>query len=64
MTVSPGSTITDHFASLTDPRIDHTKQHQLLDILTIALCAMISGADEWVAMEALATPNGNGSIPS
>jgi predicted transposase YbfD/YdcC len=50
--VSPGSTITQHFATLTDPRIDHTKQHQLLDILTIALCAIISGADEWVAMEA------------
>jgi len=52
MTVPPGSTITEHFATLTDPRIDHTKHHQLLDLLTIALCAIISGADEWVAMEA------------
>lgn len=51
MTASPGSTITEHFASLTDPRIDHTKRHQLLDLLTIALCAIICGADEWVAME-------------
>jgi len=51
MAVSPGSTITQHFATLTDPRIDHTKRHQLLDLLTIALCAIISGADEWVAME-------------
>lgn len=42
---------TEHFASLTDPRVDHTKRHQLLGILTIALCAIISGADEWVAME-------------
>jgi len=48
MTVPPGSTITEHFATLTDPRIDHTKHHQLLDLLTIALCAIISGADEWV----------------
>ena len=47
----PGSAITDHFAALTDPRSDHTKRHQLLDLLTIALCAIISGADEWVAME-------------
>lgn len=52
MAVSPGSTITEHFATLTDPRIDHTKRHQLLALLTIALCAIISGADEWVAMEA------------
>jgi len=51
MAVSPGSTITEHFATLTDPRIDHTKRHQLLDLLTIALCAIICGADEWVAME-------------
>ena len=52
MAASPGSPITQHFATLTDPRIDHTKRHQLLDILTIALCAIICGADEWVAMEA------------
>ncbi len=51
MAVSPGSPITEHFATLTDSRIDHTKRHQLLDILTIALCAIISGADECVAME-------------
>ncbi len=52
MDQSPGSTIIDHFATLTDPRVERTKEHQLLDILTIALCAIISGADEWVAMEA------------
>jgi predicted transposase YbfD/YdcC len=46
-----GSSIIDHFATLTDPRVDRTKEHHLLDILTIALCAVISGADEWVAME-------------
>ena len=33
--------ITHHFASLTDPRVDRTKAHKLLDILTIAICAMI-----------------------
>ena len=52
MAASPGSSITDHFATLTDPRVERTKEHHLLDILTIALCAIISGADEWVAMEA------------
>ncbi len=52
MVVSPGSTIAEHFATRTDPRIDHTKRHHLLDLLTIALCAIISGAGEWVAMEA------------
>src|SRR5438046_8883353 len=52
MDQAPVSTIIDPFATLTDPRIDRTKEHQLLDVLTIALCAIISGADEWVAMEA------------
>jgi predicted transposase YbfD/YdcC len=52
MTRLPGSTLIDHFAALTDPRSDHTKRHHLLDLLTIALCAVISGADEWVAMAA------------
>ncbi|MGI8690485.1 MAG: ISAs1 family transposase [Thermomicrobiales bacterium] len=36
----------------TPPFPIHLPEHQLLDILTIALCAIISGADEWVAMEA------------
>jgi predicted transposase YbfD/YdcC len=51
MAASPGSTITQHFATLPDPRVERTKEHHLLDILTIALCAIICGADEWVAME-------------
>ncbi|BBD63854.1 transposase [Nostoc commune NIES-4072] len=34
-----------------DPRIDRTKRHNLIDILTIALCAVICGADSWVAIE-------------
>lgn len=50
MAARSGSGIIDHFAALTDPRVDRTKEHSLLDILTIALCAVISGADEWVAM--------------
>ena len=32
------------FATLEDPRIDRTKHHHLLDIIFIALCAVVSGA--------------------
>jgi predicted transposase YbfD/YdcC len=39
------------FASLTDPRRDHLKAHRLVDILTIALCGVICGADGWSAIE-------------
>ncbi len=49
---SPLTTIHQHFAHLDDPRLDRTKHHQLLDILTIALCAVICGADSWTECEA------------
>jgi predicted transposase YbfD/YdcC len=40
-----------HFEALEDPRIDRCKRHQLGDILFLAVCAMISGANDFVAME-------------
>lgn len=43
--------IFQHFASLKDPRIDRTKRHDLLEIIVIALCAIICGADSWVEVE-------------
>src|SRR5258706_4290618 len=36
------------FATLSDPRVDRTKKHMLLDIVLIAICAVICGADGWV----------------
>src|SRR3712207_5537630 len=47
----PLTTIHQHFVAVRDPRLDRTKHHQLLDILTIALCAVICGADGWVEIE-------------
>jgi hypothetical protein len=34
-----------HFQSLPDPRVDRTEEHRLTDILTIAIGAVIAGAD-------------------
>jgi predicted transposase YbfD/YdcC len=45
------TSIHQHFGGLTDPRIDRCKRHQLLDILVIAICAVICGADDWVEVE-------------
>jgi predicted transposase YbfD/YdcC len=65
--------IARHFADLPDPRVERTRKHSLGDILVIALCAVICGADSWEEVEAfgeakhdwlkrfLALPNG---IPS
>jgi len=44
-------TIEQHFGDLTDPRMDRTKLHPLLDILVIAMCAVIAGADNWEDVE-------------
>lgn len=46
------TTIHQHFADLDDPRVERTKQHQLLDIITIALCAVLCGAESWAECEA------------
>jgi predicted transposase YbfD/YdcC len=44
-------TIEQHFGDLTDPRIDRTKLHELMNILVIAICAVIAGADNWEDVE-------------
>src|SRR5271170_8040042 len=40
-----------HFASLPEPRINRTKLHQLMDVMFIAVCALLSGANDFVGME-------------
>jgi len=42
----------EHFAKVNDPRIEKSKDHLLKDIIAIAILAIISGADGWVAIEA------------
>ena len=61
------------FEAIADPRVDRTKRHQLLDIILIAILAVLCGAEGWVDIESfgqakeewlktfLALPNG---IPS
>jgi predicted transposase YbfD/YdcC len=45
--------IAAHFGGLDDPRVERTKRHSLLGVITIALCGVISGADTWVEIEEL-----------
>ncbi|MBD2518136.1 ISAs1 family transposase [Nostoc sp. FACHB-973] len=51
MKLKPKITIADHFLGIEDPRIDRTKRHNLIDIMTIAIIAVICGADGWVGIE-------------
>jgi predicted transposase YbfD/YdcC len=46
-----GGSLWEHFATLPDPRVERTRRHELLDIITIAVCAVICGADSWVDVE-------------
>ena len=36
-----------HFSELEDPRSTINRQHQLLDMLVIAICGVLCGADDW-----------------
>lgn len=44
-------TLIEHFSAITDPRIERCKRHKLIDILLIAICASICGADGWEEIE-------------
>jgi hypothetical protein len=43
--------IVEHFVSLEDPRIDRNKRHERVDIVLPTICAVVSGADGWEAIE-------------
>ena len=56
MKLRPKTTISEHFSELKDPRVERTKLHKLIDIITITICAVISGADTWVDIELYGEP--------
>lgn len=43
--------ISEHFAGLEDPRAEHLNEHTLLNIITIAICGVICGAEGWTDVE-------------
>jgi predicted transposase YbfD/YdcC len=51
------SSFQDHFTSLSDPRSFHApnQRHELIDILAIAVCAVICGAEGWEDIEEYGT---------
>ncbi len=44
---NPTLAIQAHFATLEAPRIDRTRLHELMDIVVIAICAVICGSEGW-----------------
>ena len=51
MEPTAGQTLWTAFGEVNEPRVERTKEHGLMDIIVIAVCAVICGADNWVEME-------------
>jgi predicted transposase YbfD/YdcC len=51
MKLKPKIAIAEHFSEMEDPRLERSIRHRLIDIITIAICAVICGADTWVEIE-------------
>ena len=41
----------DFFATMPDPRLDRRKQHALIDIFFLTVCAMLTGAESFIEIE-------------
>ena len=52
--VGPARFVQRHFANVTDPRVDRGHNHDLLEMVFMALTATICGADGWVDVERFA----------
>ena len=61
MSKPAASTIITHFADLEDPQ-RYNWRHKLLDIVVIAICAVICGADDWCGVEEFGLSKGE--LPS
>jgi len=44
-------TLFEHFFELEDPRIERNMKHNMMDIITIAICAVIANANDWNEIE-------------
>lgn len=45
MEETPLGKITEHFGKVRDPRIGNATRHKFLDIIVIAICAVVCGGD-------------------
>ena len=53
-----------HFRKLRDPRRRHCREHRFLDIIVIAICAVISNADSYRTLAATIEPAGGSAQPT
>lgn len=51
MKLRPKTAISEYFSEIKDPRVDRRKRHKLIDIITITICAVISGVKHWTEIQ-------------
>jgi predicted transposase YbfD/YdcC len=51
MKLRPKTAIYEFFSDIEDPRVERQKRHKLIDIITITICAVISGVEHWTEIE-------------
>ncbi len=47
----PKLSLIEHFKNLPDPRVNRTKDHELIDVLTIAICTLLCAGESFNDME-------------
>jgi predicted transposase YbfD/YdcC len=50
MGCTPAGDLVEHFSDLDDPR-RYNRRHLLVDMVVVAICAVVCGADDWGAVE-------------
>jgi hypothetical protein len=56
--------LVEEFSALEDPRCGGKVEHRLIDILVIAVCAVIAGAESWedIALYSLGNSQADGAV--
>ena len=49
--MSTPASLIEHFSRLDDPRVERNKKHELIDVIVLSVCAVLSGAEGWSDIE-------------
>ena len=55
MTSTDSAAFHDHFQDLRDPRVERTRKHPLINIVFIAVCGVLSGANSFASIQEFAS---------
>src|SRR5688500_9500167 len=51
MNLNLKKSLIEHLATITDPRVNRTRDHELIDVLVLAICALLCRAETFNEME-------------